>query len=176
MSVLAEAISVIVPVSVLEQKYPGGAVQYARDCPNRTFCFDDHLTRMGFMAPTDVSVYVDHLVKLGLTYLCAGKAIDFVVVDQNYGPTTPCDWIEGGKHPEGYSAVWMAGTVPDRFCHPDEWTLSEGNPKLIPTAELKDRVFKLGEEGNSTTFLDLKTGNVKYTIRMFREEGEALTE
>ena len=54
MPVLLEAISVIVRRETLERKYPGGVDGYARDCPNRTFCADEYLTRVGFTGPPDV--------------------------------------------------------------------------------------------------------------------------
>ncbi len=56
MAVLIEGISVVVPVDVLEEKYPGGLDAYANDCPNQTFCCDGELTRVGFMTPVDVGL------------------------------------------------------------------------------------------------------------------------
>lgn len=93
MSVLAEAISVIVPRDVIVRKYPGGLVGYERDCPNRTYCADDHLTRVGFMNPTDVEAFVRRLTSLGFVHLSHGASIDLCVVDQHRGPTAACAWL-----------------------------------------------------------------------------------
>jgi len=49
MPVLIEYINVIVPRTVLEEKYSGGFRAYRLRCPNQTFCSDDYLTRIGFM-------------------------------------------------------------------------------------------------------------------------------
>ena len=66
MSVLIEAISVVVPVPVLKQKMPGGFPGYIRGCPNQTFCHDGKLTRVGFMHSDDVERFVARLERSGL--------------------------------------------------------------------------------------------------------------
>jgi len=58
MSVLVEAISVIVRISTLRDKYPSGVDAYRALCPNRTYCADEPLTRIGFMVPDDVRGFV----------------------------------------------------------------------------------------------------------------------
>jgi hypothetical protein len=107
MSVLCEAISVIIPISVLDTKYPGGMDAYRRACPNATFCADLHLTRVGFMVPDDVRRFVERLLAARLIHLQRRSALDLVVVDQLRGPTTPCEWLMAGRHPAGYSAAWL---------------------------------------------------------------------
>jgi hypothetical protein len=164
MSVLAEAISVIVPVSVLEAKYPGGFTAYVRDCPNGTFCADEHLTRVGFMVPADVDHFTQRLVHTGFTYLRDGYAEDFVVVDQHHGLTTPCEWLEGGKFPEGYSAVWLAGTT-GRFRYPNGWTPAQSKGLKFFAADHKERILELDSTGS--TVLDLDTGRERYIGRAF---------
>jgi hypothetical protein len=74
MCVLVEAISVVVPIAVLEKKYPRGAAQYERDCPNGTYCADEHLTRVGFMVPGDVGAFVERLSRLGLVFQLDGRS------------------------------------------------------------------------------------------------------
>src|SRR4051812_30763383 len=100
MSVLAEAISVVVPVGVVSTKYPGGMSGYRRDCPNRTFCADEYLTRIGFMDPRDVQSFVGSLQMKGLVFVVKGTAIDLVVVDQLRGPTVSCPWLSFERLPE----------------------------------------------------------------------------
>jgi hypothetical protein len=119
MSVLCEAISVIIPISVLDTKYPGGMDAYRRACPNATFCADLHLTRVGFMVPDDVRRFVERLLAARLIHLQRRSALDLVVVDQLRGPTTPCEWLMAGRHPAGYSAAWLSGTSPGALAHPN---------------------------------------------------------
>src|SRR5262249_59375789 len=52
----------------LERKYPGGLEAYEGNCPNKSFCADDYLTRVGFMHPTDVAEFIDRLVSLGFVF------------------------------------------------------------------------------------------------------------
>ena len=73
MSIVIEAISVVVPIAVLESKYPGGAARYESDCPNGTYCADEHLSRIGFMVPADVRAFVEHLSHLGLVHQDEGN-------------------------------------------------------------------------------------------------------
>ena len=40
MAVIIEDLNLIVRVSTLEEKDPGGLEQYCRDCPNDSFCCD----------------------------------------------------------------------------------------------------------------------------------------
>ena len=82
MAVFIEYINVVAPVSVIEERYPGGMAAYKADCPNRTFCCDGHLTRIGFMGPPEVGEFLNRLIGLGLQPQ-EGKAWkDVAVVDQ----------------------------------------------------------------------------------------------
>lgn len=159
MSVIAEAISVVVRRDVLAAKYPGGFAAYQRDCPNRTFCFDDNITRVGFMAPTDVESFVRRLTSVGFVHLRDGRSVDICVVDQNRGPTAPCDWLDGGKHPDGYSAVWLKGTVPGTMFAPSGWRPSQSRGlTFVPTEEAPERLLGLANEDGLETHLDFKSG------------------
>jgi len=93
MAVLIEALSVVVLVSALERNYPGGVKGYADAAPNRTYCGDGVITRVGFMAPPDVGLFVRKLWNFGIAYLEGDHALDLVVVDQRLGIREPCDWL-----------------------------------------------------------------------------------
>jgi hypothetical protein len=132
MSVLVEAINVIVCNETLERKYPGGLAAYEGDCPNRTFCADDYVTRVGFMRPEEVQAFVNQLVSLGLVFHDGEQFIDIAIVDQTVGLTAPCEWLEVGKFPEGWVGCWLAGTQ-------DEWTaFPEGRtPESVREADFQ---------------------------------------
>lgn len=121
MSVVVEGISVIVRRSILEQKYPGGFNTYRTNCPNKTFCADAHLTRVGFMVPNDVQQFVGQLQMHGLEFVSEGIAADIAVLDQMRGPTVPCSWLEFTKYPDGVAVCWLAGEEPGDLAAPAGW-------------------------------------------------------
>jgi hypothetical protein len=110
MSVLIEMYNVIVRIETLEQKYPGGAEAYQRECPNGTFRADEHLTRVGFMSMYDVESFVDCLEALGFVSYDGEKVVDIAVVEQGSTLFRRCDWLEVGETPEGWSRCWLKGT------------------------------------------------------------------
>jgi hypothetical protein len=122
MSVLLECISVIARCETLEAKYPGGLAAYADDCPNATYCNDGVLTRVGFMAPSDVERYVnDVLDRSDMTFLDANEFADIAVVDRFTGPTARCVWLNVGEGPEGIWCTWLAGTEQGDVAVPQGW-------------------------------------------------------
>jgi hypothetical protein len=166
MSVLVEAINVIVRQETLARKYPGGAEAYARDCPNKTFCADDHLTRVGFMNPAEVQNFVDVLVSFGFVFHDGEKFVDIAVVDQTVGLTAACCWLDTGRFPEGFSGCWLVGTE-------DTWTaFPEGRtPENVIAADMRlqssetDYEF-VRHDGNTTVLRHKETGELSYTARV----------
>lgn len=120
MSVLCEAISVVIPRAVLDRLYPGGTDGYAAATPNRTFCADEHLTRIGFMHPADVKQQIDHLVAVGLTPAEDDVFVDLAVIDQFEGSTLPCPWIDWERI-DGLTRAWLVGTEQGALATPSGW-------------------------------------------------------
>jgi hypothetical protein len=165
MSVLVEMINVIVRQETLDHKYPGGMEAYARDCPKKTFCADDYLTRVGFMSPADVQAFIDRLVALGFLFYDGEQFVDIAVVDQTVGLTAPCDWLEVGRFPEGFSGAWLAGTK-------DEWTAFPvgRTPEHVIAAnmtlmESPDDYEFVRHQGDVTVLRHKSTGKLRYTAR-----------
>lgn len=137
MSVLAEAISVVAPIPVLEERFPGGLAGYRSLVPNGQFCADEHLTRVGFMSPSDVARWVGILTEHGLepvrgeTENTWGTWTDYAVVDQFDGPTRPCPWIAFEKSADGYSFCWLAGTEPGALASPVGWTADSSRSMIL---------------------------------------------
>ena len=115
MAVLIMFTNVVVPVSVLEERYPGGFAGYRRDCAgDRSYCCDGHLTRVGFMSADDVEDFVCDLERKGLQLQENGTWKDAAVVDVlAKAPTLPCDWVHVDKSPVssdfGYSVGGQEG-------------------------------------------------------------------
>ena len=145
MPVLVEFISVIVRRDAIEKKYPMGWEGFVTDCPNQTLCADTDLARVGFMSPYAVQQFCEDLQKMGLTFLESGEAVDFAVVDQLFGPTTECSWIEGGKwerDPYTVSACRLVGSTDTELATPEDCQFEEPLSEsytFIPHGGLGDR-------------------------------------
>src|SRR5947209_1988677 len=111
MAILIEGFSVVVRNSTVAAKYPGGMDAYQRDCPNATFCADDHLCRIGFMMPGDAEVFVAELAAKGFTPFRDNAAKDVALVSQRDGLLRPCRWLQLGQQSAARIA-WLAGTEP----------------------------------------------------------------
>jgi hypothetical protein len=96
MSVLIEAISVVMRADELLKKFPGGWDAFKGIVPNQTLCADNEIVRVGFMTPQDVESFIKKLQLVGLEFLRDGEAIDIAVVDQTRGLTSKCAWLEFG--------------------------------------------------------------------------------
>ncbi len=108
MAVLCEALSVIIPTQTVEEKFTGERKGFHESIPNRTYCSDGELERVGFLTPDDVGEFIDVLKDGGLTLLKNKECIDFCVIDMNQGPTAKCDWIEFHKISFGEGKVPIA--------------------------------------------------------------------
>jgi hypothetical protein len=172
--VLIEATSVVVRLSAIEASYPGGWKAFVADAPNATLCGDGHLARVGFMDPSDVEGFVRRLERRGLRYLVDGSARDFLVVDQQLGPTAPCDWIGFGRAdlPPGsgheVSGCWLLGESRDCLVTPDGWKY-EGSLSqtfiFVPDGELEKSLHFLRHEDGCDVFLNVLTGREVYLAR-----------
>jgi hypothetical protein len=92
-SVLVEALTVIVRVDAIDRCVAGGVAEFARTAPNVTYRSDGLLAAVEFLSPAEVQVFVLQLEKVGLRFVQDGKCQDIAVVDQIRGPTVPCDWL-----------------------------------------------------------------------------------
>ena len=122
MSVLIEAITVLVPLERLSEAFDDGLDAYKRIAPNCSLRADEHLTALSLTTPEDVASFIDKLETFGLKFLDEGKAIDIAVVDQTTGPTTDCDWLEFASDENGPSTCWKKGTEPGEMVAYDDWT------------------------------------------------------
>jgi hypothetical protein len=155
MSILIEAISVIVRNEALASHYPGGVSGYAADCPNHTFCSDGRLARIGFLSPRDVRFFVEMLESHGLVGQHGAASIDIAIVDQNQGPDPCCLWLDFGHLPDGTAYCWPAGEEAGSLAVPHGW-----QPRLLDAFE-----HMPGE-------LSACAGRLSPTDRLFVVEGE----
>ena len=153
-------------------------------------CTDGELVRVGFMSPDAVGIYIEKLEANGLQFQpkkellgpsnSSRAANDVVVIDQRQGPTTPCEWVEFGKHPFSekggktsigeVSMCWLFESERNRrtgayikrtkmsLATPDGWDYKKSLLQFVDEAELENRYEFLRTENGLDVFRDIKTG------------------
>jgi hypothetical protein len=104
MGVSLEFIDFIVPIKIIEEKYPGG---WAQPFIGGRVWYDDHLFRDGAMNPSDMGQLVAEWQDLGFQVVVEKDGTehfqDACVVEWMFGGAVkPCDWI--GYHPKAPAA------------------------------------------------------------------------
>lgn len=181
MSVLVEALSLVIPRINLDISYPGGADAFleamcAPECPSRHVCTDDALVSVSFLDPDAAEAVVAPLIDLGFIGLDEQRFRDFVLIDQHLGPTMPCDWVEWKRHRHGFTYAWSAGGEPGDMAAPSGWTAEHS--RGMTRTDLRDepgRMLKLAEEGDVETWLDFQTGQVTIGMKRLAECGSGAT-
>jgi hypothetical protein len=166
-SVLVEALSLVIRHSVLDISYPGGThafVQRMRDpsVPCRCVCSDDTLVSVSFFGADDATVVGSELLALGIVAMDDDRFYELAFIDQAKGPTMPCDWIEWQKHEAGYTSCWLAGTEPEPLHAPDNWTPEQSRRLTFHDVRSEPgRCMKLADEPDGhEVWLDFETGKI----------------
>lgn len=124
MAVLVEALSVVVRLDAIRDRFEGGLPAFVAQIHSSAFCMDGELARVAFLSLTDADAFVHRLEARGLAYIFDGVARDLVVVDQIRGASAPCDWLEVGQvQVEGgiVTAARMAGSSGESVVTPEGW-------------------------------------------------------
>jgi len=166
MAVLAEALSVVIKVESLLNLSTENQVKFTQNIPNKTFCGDGELIRIGFMSPSDVQSYADSLKSLGLVFMENSTAKDFVVVDQFRGPTTDCSWIDFGDIELGdtgnsIKSCRLKGSTITQVSCPTGWSFEQSlsnRPGYIDNDRIPEKLKFLRKEENLDIYLDKETG------------------
>jgi hypothetical protein len=120
-SVLAEAISVVMSCSAVQRHYPGGLAALARDTPAGSFCSDGLLARAGFTSRGAAEFFAALMRASGLTQFVRGHAADYVLVDEQSGPLSACLWLEFGHDRNGVALCWHAAARRGSLRVPEGW-------------------------------------------------------
>jgi hypothetical protein len=181
MAVLVEAISVVVRREAIDRSFASGWDGFISLAPNAALCTDHQLARVGFMDPDGAQRFVNDLQSRGLTFLSQTKCADIVVVDQQRGPTEPCDWlgfarIPFGKEGERIAVCWLfegprvatglhLPGLKSELATPIGWTyegsLSE-RFSFVPNEDVQVRLKYLRTNDGIDVFLDTSTGREVY--------------
>jgi hypothetical protein len=145
MSVLIEAYNVVVMRTTIEEKYVGGLKQYGSDRPNNTYCYDDHLARIGFMVYEEALAFATKLHQVHHF-----DVQEIALVDQFRGLLAPRAWLEYTQHQDGWALCWLKSTNPTKLAAPVWW-----NPEKARQNKLQ---FVLDSEADHLEFLRHENG------------------
>lgn len=180
MSVLIEALTLVVPKQVLDVSYPGGTDAYLQallglENPPRFVCHGDaHLVNVSFYDPEHLEPATALLESCGLVVVDDGKFVEMAYVDQRFGPTMPCPWLEWVTRSEGFTVAWKSGTEPGDMAAPEDWTAEQS--RALTRKDMRDeagRCLKLGDEDGLETWLDFQTGSLIQGLAQREAEGES---
>ncbi len=127
MTVLVEGVSVIIKLEAINRIIPEGWEGFRQYVPNFAWCKDDKLVRLGFLDGDEAKEFATKLESLNLVYQGSEGAQDFALVDQIYGVTSRCNWLEYGhldinNDPNmKVAACRIAGTQDDTIVLPEGW-------------------------------------------------------
>src|ERR1051326_8465019 len=168
MSVLIEALTMVVPRRVLDVSYPGGTGAFlqalaALERPPRFVCDGDpELIAARFHARGAFEPAYDLLEE----YLICSDGKEFVelaLVREGQGPPMPCEWLQRKNHPDRSTFAWPGRGEPGMLAAPERWT-PERSQVLLPGArDVRDepgRAMRLGCSGGRETWLDFETGRL----------------
>jgi tetratricopeptide (TPR) repeat protein len=164
MAIVVEAFTVIVRNATLAARYPGGVDGLGRDCPNATFCSDDHLSRIAFMVREDADAFMAQMAAKGLTPSLKQAAADVVLVTSSGGASLPCTWLELGTSGKT-SIAWLSGTPPGEIRGPAGWDPNAAPLRFISPEEMKERFEFVRTQGNVDVYRDKQTGKELFTGR-----------
>jgi len=175
MAVVIEATTIVVLLSALERRFPGGVAAFAQQAPNMTFHSDGQLAAVSVMAPGDTRLVVGQLTKHGFADPLKTPSNEICIVDQSKGFLTPCDWLsldlrafstaEGEQF--GATIAWV-GDEPGAFAAPRGWT-----PRRIEQISTEDlarhyeivKVHRNETGGAVTAYRHRETGRLMYIGR-----------
>jgi hypothetical protein len=165
LSVLIEALCLVVPNRVLDISYPGGSTQFidhASARPDVRYALTDGRVCAVSMydSPAGIAL-VDELSEYGIVGTDDSRAFEFVFVDMETGPATRCDWLDTQRHSHGFMLAWQADAESGNAVVPGDW-----DPSVTWNLERRDirdnpeQHLLLGQEDDLETVLDFETGRI----------------
>jgi len=115
-AVLAEMYGVVVRVPTLMADYPGGVEAYEANCPNRTFCSDGEVCRVGFMSWADTEAFLQSLQRFNIT----PEAHLVAIIREDKGLLQASEWLEFHRI-EGTPMGRLVDSSVESFVAPAGW-------------------------------------------------------
>ena len=170
MSVLVEALSLIVLRKVLDTNYPGGTDAFMERMREprarcRLVCADEQLVSLSFVALAEACVVEDELCALGVVSVENEHFLELALLDESLGPTMPCEWLEWRRHEDGFTSCWIAGSDPDDMHAPESWSPPPSRALVRDEACGEEgRRMKLVDARGSELWLDFDTGRISEIV------------
>lgn len=158
MAVLAEMYSVVVRVTTLNGNYPGGVDGYEDNCPNRTFCSDGEVCRVGFMAWADAQALLQSLQRFGIT----PQTGEVAIIREDKGLLQASDWLEFHRV-DGTPMGRLVDSRVQFFAAPHGWAPGHRN-LLMTETELREREL-VADKNGVASYQDSSTGEVLHVGR-----------
>jgi hypothetical protein len=166
LSVLVEALCLVIPRTALELRYPSGTNGFLAELArpsreSRYSCADAHLICVSFLTPDAADRVAELLTNGGMRESASEEFQEFAIVDQKHGPVLQCPWLMWLAAPEGYTCAWLAGTDRGEMAAPEGWTVEQS--RRLTRLDLPDAspdVLKLAEENGVETWLSYRTGRI----------------
>jgi hypothetical protein len=171
MAVLCQAITVVVDAEVMETKYPRGMDGFLSDSGGIRYS-DGLLAAASFMSPPDVKRFVGGLTDLlGFKFVDDNRvAAEIVVVDQETGPTAPCDWVTTGLI-DDVRWAWKAGHDPGRRIAYEGWTIDAYRSMVFtPNEDVDGLLFGRTDIPGVRSVLDPDDGTVRWIGSPYPDE------
>lgn len=172
MAVLIEGISVVVNDKDLSGADFKDWNEFLSIVPNDTVVSDSELIRVGFMNYSDAEAFIDVLEDRKVFHLEGERSKDIVIVDQQNGFLSPCDWAQFGKVEVEKGKVIAACRHVDskltKLFTPDNWVYERSlsaTPSYISNSEVGDNMVFLRNENGVDVYLDYDSGKEVYVGR-----------
>ena len=166
MSVLIEAMSLVVPRILLDDRYPGGAEAYIRNLNRpsseaRYAIADQHLVCASYFDIHSAERAALPLLDHGFVELDNETFHDFAIVEQEEGPTRACLWLMWSHDRTGLTRAWFSGAGAGELVTPEAWA-PEMSSRLKRTdiRDIPGRALRLAIDEGVETWLDFDTGRI----------------
>lgn len=169
MSVLIEAVTLVVRRTRFDALYPGGATAFLRATleltPHPRFaCGDDpHLLNISFDAAEYAAPAIELLRFAGLRGIedSVREAIDFTLVDEHQEPLPGYQWLVWHRHEDGFTYGWDPAADVGAVAGPPAWTRHRsGNAERRVVGNETEHGIVFASENGARSYLDFRTGAI----------------
>lgn len=171
MPIIIEAVYLIVPVAVINQRLKGGLDHFKKLVPNRTYVCDDELAGCGFMSSDDAWEFAETLMTHGFYIKYNDPNSEIALVDMVRGKLHPSGFYDFIRmfHPKGalttLAVAKLKGGVAEQVLAYTGWdpeknmNLDWQNNKL---PKMEDLEF-VSEKNSVVTYRHKVTGELFYS-------------
>ena len=149
----------VVRVSALAERFPGGVTAFLAGGEELTACSDGKLARIAFMHRDDLARFGAELDEIGFGP-SSERPADWACVSAATGVEAGCEWIDFGRY-GGIEAAWLRGSNPEPLVIPPQWTTKAQLDNGIDRSRLRF----VSRDGAVETWEHIDTGARHYITR-----------